>query len=63
MKCPNCNRIAKVPEVALINTDTYDRTVKVRVSCCNKIVFLSPVRSYRLDLYREKDGEKDDWGE
>jgi hypothetical protein len=60
-KCPYCDKEVKLDDCVLINMESYQKTVKVRSSCCGKILHCQPYT--RFHAYRvEPQPKEDDWG-
>lgn len=61
MICPHCGRTARIPDVTLINVETY-RDPKLSVTgCCGKGVVVRLVTSYDLTPY-DGPNTQDAWG-
>lgn len=60
MRCPYCNKEAKIKEVVKRNLECYGGSVKVRTNCCGKLVRVRPIIKFACSETEQK-GE-DDWG-
>ena len=60
MKCPYCNKETKIAEVVKRNLETYGGSVKARTKCCNALIRVSPIVSFRC-TETDQNGT-DDWG-
>lgn len=60
MKCPYCNKEAKIEDVVKINLETYGGSVKARTNCCGALIRVYPVTTYRCCETGQKG--PDDWG-
>ena len=61
MRCPECEKVLKLPEYGVTAVITYNSAQMVKTLCCGKVVVVRPDLRY----YVEKgDGRPtDDWGE
>lgn len=59
MICPNCKQEIKLPVRATFNADQYGTTNTTVTNCCGRIVWLIPIRAYRVE---PSDVLQDDWG-
>ncbi len=60
MKCPYCNKEAKISDVAKINMETYGRPVNARSECCGKILSVHPKVIFSCEKTIQR--KEDDWG-
>ena len=60
MKCPYCEKDAKIKEVVKSNLECYGGSVKARTDCCGKMVRVYPIVNY-ICTETDQTG-KDDWG-
>lgn len=60
MRCPYCNKTAKIKEVVERNLETYGGSARARTTCCNLIIRVSPVVTFKCTKTDQKG--KDDWG-
>lgn len=60
-RCPHCNKQLKVPNYAWHNADAYDQRVNVTTECCDKMITITPIRTYNVSKY-EGTATEDDWG-
>jgi hypothetical protein len=61
MECPHCNKPAKIASVVFANADAYNNTKLARTACCQKLVYVRPIRSYEITAYQGSK-RQDDWG-
>lgn len=60
MKCPYCNKEAKIAEVVKTNLESYGGSAKARTDCCGSLIRVYPVITY-LCMETDQKGN-DDWG-
>lgn len=60
MKCPYCNKEAKIEDVVKLNLKTYGGFAKARTACCGALIRVYPVVTYRCVETDQKG--RDDWG-
>jgi hypothetical protein len=61
MRCPICKKeFNPVSEVVFLNAARYGNPATILSKCCNKIVRVVPIRSYRLEDASYK--TEYDWG-
>ncbi len=60
MKCPYCNKEAKIEDVVKLNLETYGGSAKARTACCGALICVYPVVAYRC-VETDQNG-RDDWG-
>lgn len=62
MFCPHCQHELKLaPNNAFRNAEIYGTTNKVYTLCCNKLVTISRVISFKVNKSSETP-DQDDWG-
>jgi hypothetical protein len=59
MKCPYCNKEAIIDDVAKMHIETYGKSVRARTRCCNAILYVYGVMTFRCDKTNQKG--QDDW--
>ena len=62
MKCPHCNKQTDIPQAAFLNADRYGNVVKSITFCCNKLVYIKPIRQFEVSICFSSPGDEDDWG-
>lgn len=60
MKCPHCDQELKADMTAFYNVETYGKSAVARTMCCERLVTISRVTTFRVSKYEGQ--EKDDWG-
>lgn len=62
MECPCCKQELKLASNnAFMNADVYRQQNRVLTTCCDQMILITPVRSYRVSPSYSKEIE-DDWG-
>lgn len=65
MKCPHCGKELPEDDTAFYNVEVYGKPVVARTMCCEKLVNIHRVISFRVTKYdHEHQGtrKEDDWG-
>jgi hypothetical protein len=62
MKCPYCNKQAKVKDYVYKNLESYGGSVRARSACCGKVLWVSIQYVYKAQPAGNRN-EKDSWGE
>ena len=59
--CPACKQPLQVPDNAVINMESYGKSVKARTLCCHTVLQLQPRFSFTA-YEMQNPPSQDDWG-
>lgn len=61
MRCPQCSKSVKIPDVVYLNVETYGKPSVIMTDCCKKPIVVRLKTSFILSEYRGG-GDTDHWG-